>query len=244
MITTNVAFDTAIDILNKTVIKDFGYDIDGYDRTTIIPVINKLREEKIGYGYGCTKFVVIPDGEESVLKIPFAGCYEWMEVDKESLFHEFNGAPQVEAQDRWNYCESEVAIYKKATAAGLGDFFAHTEFYCKLDNGLPVYLQERVETYNDVYFTYDDIWEEVKTHTLSKKTTDTVKSLREETAWWKMSFEWLCAAVEWYGEEKVRRFIEFMTKDIPELNDDLHEDNYGFAWDGRPVLLDFSGFFR
>ena len=51
--------------------------------------------------------------------------------------------------------------------------------------------------------------------------------------------EWTAMALEYYGEEVVKKLFNFIEK---EGIDDLHWGNVGIRKDGSPVLLDYSGF--
>ena len=51
---------------------------------------------------------------------------------------------------------------------------------------------------------------------------------------------WLCDALEYYGLKKVEKLLTFIyDEDI----DDLHSSNLGYK-DGRPVIIDYAGYYE
>lgn len=184
---------------------------------------------------GASKCVVLLHNQNFVLKIPFEGQQIWKQVrdysaeeynynDFDFVFYPFNCA---RTKDHWDYCNDEVEIFKKAEAAGVGSFFARTDFYGYSKDNYPIYVQERCEVFNnvDVDDKYKNLSKEIKT-SASKVSSELPK-------------EWIALAIEYFGQELTDKFLAFVED---EHIDDLHDSNFGFIGD-RPVLIDYSGYF-
>lgn len=137
----------------------------------------------------------------------------------------------------------EVKIYQKAVEAGLAFFFPETEIfsvdgiskqvaiqemvdYCA--RGIPFHLEKRLckigktvtpSMYNKVH---DDIISIGGCYTRH------------------INREWTNAAISLYGKKKVKALCQFLRDNG--IND-LHDSNVGYK-NKKPVILDFSGFYR
>ena len=183
---------------------------------------------------GASKCVVLLCNQNFVLKIPFAGQEIWEQIrnldateynsdDYDFVFYPFNHA---RTKDNWDYCNDEVEIFKKAEAAGVGSFFARTDFYGYSKDNHPIYVQERCEVFDSV--DVDDMYKN-----LSKEIKTSASEVSSE-----LPEEWIALAIKYFGQELTDKFLTFVED---ERIDDLHYSNFGFIGD-RPVLIDYSGY--
>lgn len=187
----------------------------------------------IKLGVGASKMALIPDDSTYVLKIPFNGSWSWIEDEDEDneieVFDIFEGAENNE--DYWNYCEVELNRYNLAVEEEVSEFFATTKFfgYTKGKNSFPVYIQEKINPFK---------YTEGKTYS-REEIRNTYNKFSSLGLYYDFDTVWVLDAIKYYGFEKVIKLFMFIEKnDIA----DLHIGNYGYALDGRPVILDFSNF--
>lgn len=205
---------------NDYFINDEDYDISAAIDKIHIP---HCRE------FGASKFVIIPDYLDYVIKIPFNGFYfyedksyydekygEWVEdEDGEYLFEDFD-----------DHCAIEYENYCAAEDEHLEFLFAKTEPIMEVARGIWAYRQEKI---TDGVDSLDfSISEE------SYKKANTIKSGHSCS----ISNEWLANVVEWYGSVVADALLSFIEK--RQIND-LHNGNLGYAKDGSPKILDYSG---
>lgn len=186
--------------------------------------------------FGCTKLVIIPKYSNCVIKIPFNGSLSWNWNGDDYIFSPFHYANedlQLEDAEDWDYCENEVAKYENAVKAGFGDFFLDTRLYCYKSGSMryPIYTQKKATAAGAFSHTgrySDDTLAYVK---------DSCK--QDKFRWLGEYTDWICAAIERYGIQKVSSFVEYLHKN--ELDTDLHAANIG--WDNdKPVIIDWAGF--
>lgn len=194
---------------------------------------------KAVHGYvtnGITKAVIIIPNSEYVVKIPFNGYFdctsEYNEETKEyeegeRYFTHFENANDLgeDYAECWDYCENERIKYNNAVDAGFGEFFPETRYYREKD-GFPVYLQEKCKTYSF--------------HSCTPSEEATEKSRSNKKLRCQADSRWVAAAVDYYGEERVEKFITYLNEN--NLGYDLHDGNLGFGKKGNPIILDFSGY--
>ena len=197
---------------------------------TISAFIQQFADADIEIHNGVSKCAIIIDNESQVIKVPFNGFYSTDEWDHEDEFHSFEWANDLKAPNarNWDYCENELLKYKEAVHAGFGDFFAYTE-YCTEIDGCPIYAQEKCVAIS---------WGGSAKTEISDHACKIYKS-NHDYDYERLNEDWVCAAIDWYGEEEVLDFIYY----LEEHNiTDLHDGNVGFsAIDGRPVLIDWAG---
>ncbi len=185
---------------------------------------------------GISKAVIIIPNSEYVVKIPFNGAFDRPSVYNEKTkdyeegeereFFPFEQADDLESdEEAWDYCANELLKYENAVAAGFGEFFPETRYYREKD-GFPLYLQEKCSTFPSC----------------SKKPSEQAreKSRTNNKLRCKANSEWIAAAVDWYGEERVEQFVQYIND--TGIDTDLHDGNLGFGSKGNPVILDFSGY--
>ena len=176
------------------------------------------------YNYGASKFVLIPENEEYVIKIPFKGTYYGWDADEE--FCNFVCAPHGE----WDYCEEEVYRYNYATELGFKQFLAQTQFLCNTGpDDYPIYIQEKSQIFSrTVEYSSHSKADRVKTIKIIDKTNMPI------------NIDWLTDLRLYHGDEKFSSFLSFIKN---AQWDDLREDNIGYIGN-KPVLVDYAGFYE
>lgn len=173
-----------------------------------------------GYDTGATKLVLYPVNSDIVVKIPLQG-------EGVNTFSSFEGATE---PDHWDYCRVEAGLYQKAEAAHVEVFFAKTEFIGYV-NGFPVYIQPKVEIFNETRSVED--YEE----DLRENTKDTCNKLEVNC----FNTCWLCDFLDYYGEDELLQLSQFL---INNCIGDLHGGNLGYLEDGTPVIVDYSDYWE
>ena len=231
---TEIDYVLAAQIIDNIMIpREIGPEEDGYvDKDWLW---YQLRDSQIEAQIECgiSKLVIIPENSNFVIKIPFNGMYHccWNEDDEDSYGEEeFEYYYNACAPDTSDYCWDEVIKIDKAYSMGFGKFFPETAFLKEKD-GHRTYIQEKVRTAR--YFNPDDIPED------SRKKVESLSRYYK-----KCNNTWLAAVIEFYGEDY---WIDFCDWDFNIANDmnilsDMHSDNYGYDMNGRPIILDASGF--
>lgn len=214
---------------------------------------------------GATKEVIILTNEDYVLKIPYAGNIEYIDdctppeggcenleccecefkENKENIII-FDSANSLDFSeynifldnDDWNYCEVELQVYEISKILDIDKCFAAIEYIGDTKYGLPVYTQEKAEKIGFYDVNEDELDKNIK------KTIEDLSS-RGQTA--NQFFQKanglivLSEFLKYHGLEKFLKLMDFI-KNIG-LND-LHMGNFGIMSDGRPVLIDYSGYFE
>lgn len=184
---------------------------------------------------GITKAVIIFDSLPYVIKIPFNGMWEYdydydeendEYIESDASFIYFNHARALDTSD---YCWNELDKIVKAYDYGYGCFFPETAVVYE-NNGWRFYIQEKVRPACERNFT----------PTTSKDSRDKAANLM---SWYRIcSEDWRAAAIESYGEAILISFIDWNYAGALGYLDDMHNGNYGYRFDGTPVLFDVSGF--
>lgn len=168
---------------------------------------------------GATKFVIIPNDTDYVIKIPFTGqINDW---DGEYNEYEFG-----EGDDPWNYCENEVMRFAQAKFDGFSEFFAETKLIGYKD-GFPIYIQEKctcLTTIKDRHSKYSEVEKE--------------KTL-EITEYCGIDLTWLTDVRLMYGEDTCKWLVDYV--DDNGWNDDLRPANIGYL-NNKPIIFDYSSY--
>lgn len=179
---------------------------------------------------GASKYVILLPNYNYVIKIPFNGSGETDyddETDEEQFeFEKFDGAA---LSNGWDYCAVEATIYEYAELEGVEKYFARTVLWKRSKFNYPLYLQERVNVYNDEEIS-ENSREIAETYAGYSNAFGTC-SLYDE--------EWIGHFLDWYGEEEYKKLANFL---INEDINDLHYGNLGYRNDGAPVIFDYSGY--
>lgn len=196
----------------------------------------QLRDINIGsfsIDNGVSKAVVIPNNFNFVIKIPFNGIkyYQWdyAEGYGEEYFEPFQYA---DAPDCSDYCWDELIKIEQAYEAGFGCLFPQTAFV-KEHNGKRFYIQEKVCTYSQACRSGE-------TPAVSENSRNKAKDMDYHYS--PCHVEWRAAVIEFYGEEFWKNFVNWDDANCVGILIDMHSNNYGYTTDGRPVILDASGF--
>lgn len=179
-------------------------------------ILNMLPKDFIyEHKVGASKLVIIPNGTKYVFKIPFNSAYK--------TTHKFHLANNDEKRN-WDYCLAESLVYIHAKQANLHSLFA-PERMVGIINDHPIYIQQKAVTLEDFEGDFSDL------------PRDKSIEMQQEVGY-AFNSRWLAAAIKWYGENRVRRLLFFLSDN--ELCD-FHEKNIGFIGN-RPVLIDYSSF--
>ena len=196
---------------------------------------------KFTWNMGASKLVILPFGEDFVIKIPFNGTYCDDEIDYET--------GEVLSEGRWecftseeyysenmdfdgNYCGREADISDIATAEDLEECFAITECVGRCGDYL-IYKQARATT------ILADVLDE-KSDSLSLEERKSIRDKCNNMGVYGFNIYWLKDFLEFFGEEILKQLDRFInTYGI----NDLHTSNVGYIGN-RPVLIDYSGYFE
>ena len=204
------------DFLKLDIPKDFGSD-DAYGESPEMDAVFNQLPDSCCYEYGASQYVIITGDLDDVIKIPFRGTYYYNE-DNDIFFEPFNFCR--------DYCERSVHIYEAAKEAGVADLFVETKFLGYTRDHYPIYTQERIEA------TYGS--DEME-RTPSR---DSMRKMEKMEGHHRFPDQWLAIAIDNYGEEIVKKFIEFCEENC----EDLHYENIGYKKDGSAVVIDYAGF--
>jgi hypothetical protein len=218
--------------------EEFGGDPESDDYGTALDSIyDEMRHinPHIQVKHGVSKAVIVIPECEKVIKVPFNGYYDTSACKyykEETERYEYDASaerwiPFHNANHDYDYCADELAYYLEAENAGLAKCFAETSFYGYAKYQTPIYLQEK-----SIALCDDDS---------CRRSSQWAKEVVKWNDWEdKIDKFWIELAVDYYGEEVIGELIDFL--EANNLLDDLHRGNIGFSEkDGRPVLIDFSG---
>ena len=109
--------------------------------------------------------------------------------------------------------------------------FAKTEAFADLECGIIVYKQPKVLSSND---------------SSGSRRPSPAAVKRAEELRYTSPFKafWVAQVIDQYGEEFFDKVLEFINDICPEVGQDMHQGNYGFTYDGRPIILDYAGYFE
>lgn len=185
------------------------------------------------FATGATKIVLIPEHAEYVIKIPFSHSLqdisEWdAELEEyvwDNFYQEFECAP---FGGRWDYCCSEVEVYKMACEYNVAQYFLPIQHIGEF-NGHPVYVQEKVEMYDRYMTTSHSYIDE-------KNARESCKSRNLDM----FNTAWCTDFILTYGIDAFSDLHEFF--DVIGLTD-LHDGNIGYYHD-VPVIVDYAGYYE
>ena len=196
---------------------------------------------KFTWNMGASKLVILPCGEDFVIKIPFNARYfshgidcETGEITSEGGWEYFTSDDYyVEGMDfDGDYCGREADISDMATAEDLDECFAITKCVGKCGDYL-IYKQARATT------ILADVIDE-KSDSLSVEERKSIRNKCNDMGVYGFDIYWLKDFLEFFGEEILKQLDRFI--DTYDIND-LHTSNVGYIGN-RPVLIDYSGYFE
>lgn len=136
-----------------------------------------------------------------------------------------------------DYSEIECNNYTKAKALGIEKIFLPCEYWCTLDCGCPVYVQDKFTTdHRSMYDAERKVNMDKVSKIISCKIYFKVKrALPSDRIY---DDAWLARAYQIYGKQFFRKLEKFLREN--RIND-LHAKNVG--WKGtQPIILDFAGY--
>lgn len=136
-----------------------------------------------------------------------------------------------------DYSEIECNNYTKAKALGIEKIFLPCEYWCTLDCGCPVYVQDKFTTdHNSMHRAKRAKNAEKASKVIACKVYHKVRrSLPSDRRY---DDAWLARAYQIYGKQFFRKLEKFLREN--HIND-LHGRNVG--WKGtQPIILDFAGY--
>lgn len=217
-----------------------GEPINFYDITKKVSEIDPEAEVE----YGLSKLVIIPSDSSVVIKIPFNGMdeYQYKEYDEENddededyddgewVWSNFYGASGSIPDD---YCQAEYEKFLSLKDKNLECFVAETEFYSKVDS-TNIFIAEKVIPFDNLYKNIPNP---------SKKSKETAEQWRKSRKLYCFNEDWLANCIDFYGQEKVEKFINYCYNDDNDIIRDLHGGNFGYRQkDNSPCILDYSDF--
>lgn len=182
----------------------------------------KTRGIHCKYDCGCSKGVIIFNSMPFVIKFD-----SWNDIEGE----------------RGSECQRELLIYREAVKRGLECFFPKTEFLCYVSD-VNFYLQQKIDCQDANIPSYEYLRAIIDINrTVSKKIVSKFQSYLENEAPFyvrHISERWISAVISLYGKKKALELEDF----IIEMGiNDMHGNNVGW-YKKKPVILDFSGFYR
>lgn len=223
------------EILNKlnqfTILKEPAFYENNIDNITK-EAKSIFGKDTCTFSFGATKFVIIPNNADYVIKIPFTGWIE-EEYDKDDYligetYRDYEGANNKD--NDWDYCATEVERYQSIEDSEFVNCFAKP-IRIGFVYHHPIYIQEKC-----TIFSYTD---NVDSHSFAER--DSLKeSCREKgISYPPMNIDWLIDFVNFFGEDLMYKFLLLLSDNA--WDDDLRGENIGYIGK-RPVLIDFSGF--
>lgn len=145
--------------------------------------------------------------------------------------------------ERGSECRRELDIYHEAVKRGLECFFPKTEFLCYVSD-VNFYLQQKIDCQDANISTWQYLEAIQKINrSVSDKIVSKFQSYLEKEAPFhvrRISGRWIAAVISLYGKKKALELENF----IIEMGiNDMHGNNVGW-YKKKPVILDFSGFYR
>ena len=214
------------EISNLYIPYEFGQDVETADETDAMIEVEKQLRPEWDYRWGATQFVIMSDDWDYVFKIPFNG--EWnYDCDEDNFYFE---------EFHHDYGERALERYDQAEDAGIGFLFASTQVACYSKNGYPIYVQPKVTTFSEVY--YEQQQEKTEEERNSVKNF-LLKNYNKDYN--RLAIDWQYDVIKYYGEQVLKNLLDFIY-DYETSVSDLHNDNFGYDKDGKPVILDYSDY--
>lgn len=144
----------------------------------------------------------------------------------------------------YNEAMQEVRFYNEAKAKNLAKFFPQTEFFFSY-GGIEYVVQERIAM-SAGELSWDGKAREpyVKiAKTVTPKMVRLVGKELNKVSSYSRSIDglWISCCLSLYGKRAVKSLCQFVQEH--DIND-LHGSNVGYSREGKPIILDFSGYHR
>lgn len=190
---------------------------------------------------GCSKLCIIFDNlEDWVVKLPIA--YDLTSKDEAELRK--ISEPDVKKGKFNTYltlqrdlCAHEVNIYQDAVLAGVEDFFAEEKKEFTY-HGIPIYVQRKIECEYCNSDRHGDEKDEELDDTIDEILnniciSDVIDDLYEHTQFMEDLYKFSLTK---------QKFINLMSFIDDNNINDLHDENFGYDFNGEPVFFDYSGY--
>lgn len=156
----------------------------------------------------------------------------------------FPDAPYVVkwSTDHYEEAMREVQVYQDAVAANLEKFFPKTAFLVSI-NGVNFVAQERIDfSVCDCKLKDARKFQRISRTALDKIAMKMEKEFRKASPNYRhhLDQQWAKMAIVLYGKKACKALCDFVI--AHEIND-LHNSNIGYK-NGKPIILDFSGYNR
>ena len=206
--------------------EEFGCEDNDFDTYFIESQIEDVVNGDFFVTNGISKLVIDVDDLPFVIKIPFNGRkeYEWLD----EYCHDDTWCPFYCAGGsvKWDYCEVELEYTTAIQDEGYEMFVPDMMYLCNVDE-YGVYVQEKVRPLCECRHIYD-------------VTDASFEKARKCSR--KFDIEWAARAIDIYGVDAFVEFCEWIDYAFPQMMRDMHAANYGYRYNGDPVILDLSGF--
>lgn len=180
----------------------------------------KLREDEDGH-----ENIRVCDGASKICLV----CKDWPFVVKWST-------------GTYGEAMKEVEVYQKAAEQRLDKFFPKTAFLVRI-NEVDFVVQEKISfSVREVDHRTHRNFERIS-HTATDRIVEKIeKEFRKVEGGYHRSLDhtWAKMAIVLYGKNACKSLCKFV---IENKINDLHNSNVGYL-NGRPIILDFSGYYR
>ena len=199
------------------------YTLDITNNMNYSDVLERIEDENLSNIISChkgaSKFCLVFKKEDFVIKWAYEDLWE---PSKEEAMKE---------------CE----IYKKAKEQGLEMLFPLTEFFGEI-NGIKFVMQEKIDySCEDCSHITREKYKEISKTATEKIFTKMQKGFRINSCYDRnLDRLWASMVITLYGKKVCKKLCTFIQEN--RIND-LHTSNLGYK-KNRPIILDFSGYYR
>lgn len=191
-----------------------------------------LYAEGWNYDNGASKLVLFNNNYNFVVKIPFNSYISGWNGDFEYVSQFLSAIYPISGGYGWDYCKSEAEYFKLAEQYHVDFFFAPTRYIGSIA-GYPIYIQEKIDIYNDNSPYHE--------HTIDERS----KSAKRASDMGIKNYnifgcDYLVDLFNYYTPNEIRMLFNFINR-----NDigDLRTENVGYELvTGAPLICDYSDF--
>lgn len=186
---------------------------------------------------GATKFVIIPENLDYVIKIPFNGQYDYSWDEEDDIFTPFEHG----GKENYDYLNLELEIFKDWKEKELTrDDILITQFLLPIEevdiiNGFSIYIQKKAISYTDLY-------EDGRKVPVSEEMQKKVSEISKREGFYpypSLPLDWLASCYnELKDEIKMTKFLRSV-----DYISDLHRGNIGYCGN-TPVIIDYAGYYE
>lgn len=170
-----------------------------------------LCEAKLGEG--ATRFCVVFNNWDYVIKIPRLGNV------------------------KYNYCDRELSNYELAKKYRVERICLPIELYGEAESGIPLYIQPKYTTSSN---NLSERKKGIVQKKINKLTTKPIFNKIRSSCFdgYRINSLWLARVTQLYGKKFMLSFEKWLEE--AKIND-LHEENTGYL-DNKPIILDYAGY--